>query len=102
TNKLVEEAYERSKENIRVEHILLLVTRGGVPADTLAVKKRIDSIYNAIVNKGANFEDMARKYSQDEGSRIKGGDIGYITALQTVYDFENGVYNTKEGQISKP
>ncbi|MEZ5016563.1 MAG: peptidylprolyl isomerase [Flavipsychrobacter sp.] len=102
SEKLYKEAYDRMSEDIRVAHILILSAPTATSADTVKPYAQIDSVYNALVKKKADFGEMAKKYSEDKGSNINGGDIGYITALQTVYDFENVAYNTPVGTVSKP
>jgi peptidyl-prolyl cis-trans isomerase SurA len=99
TNKLIREAYDRMKQNVRVEHILISAIPG---ADTVAAYRKIDSIYHEIESKKVDFETMARTYSEDKGSKDNGGDVGYFTAMQTVYPFENAAYNTPVGKVSKP
>lgn len=99
TTRLVKEAYDRSKEEVRVAHILLLTTP---QTDSLAVKKRIDSLYEQATVKKADFAQLARDFSEDKGSRTNGGDIGFMTALQTVYPFENAAYSTAPGKVSQP
>jgi hypothetical protein len=47
-----------------------------------------------------NFGDMARTESEDVGTKSAGGDLGWMTALQVVYEFENQAYNTAVGGIS--
>jgi peptidyl-prolyl cis-trans isomerase SurA len=99
TNKLIHEAYDRMKENVRVEHILISCPPG---SDTVAPYRKIDSIYHLVEAKKQTFEDMAKQFSDDKGSRDNGGDIGYFTALQTVYPFENVAYASPIGSVSKP
>ncbi len=100
--KLIKEAYDRMQEDVRVAHILILSSPTSPAEDTVEPYQRIDSIYNAIVKKKADFAEMASKYSDDRDSKEKGGDIGYITSLQTLYEFENAAYNTPVGKMSKP
>lgn len=102
SKKQLTEAYERLQENVRVAHILVLSSPMAPSADTVAPYKKIDSIYNAITKKKADFAKMAELYSEDKSTAKEGGDIGFITALQTVYAFENMVYSTPVGTISKP
>lgn len=97
--RLVQEAYNRSKEEVRVAHILLLAKPG---VDTIAQKKTIDSLYNLLSKGKADFASLAKAYSEDKGSKDNGGDIGYFSSLQTVYAFENAAYNTQVGKISAP
>jgi peptidyl-prolyl cis-trans isomerase SurA len=99
TKELVKQAYERMKEEVKVAHILVAVRPND---DTAKAYQKIDSIYNAIVSKKADFGEMAKQFSEDKSSAVKGGDIGYISALQVVYPFENAAYATVPGQVSKP
>lgn len=103
TNRLVVETYNRMKEEIKVAHILVSVLNSATPEDTLKAYKKVDSIYNALMGKKkADFAATAKVLSDDKGSATSGGEIGYITALQTIYSFENVAYATPLGAISKP
>lgn len=97
--KLIREAYDRMKENVHVAHILISCTAG---ADTTAPFKKIDSIYHVIESGKADFASMAKEFSEDKGTKDNGGDVGYFTSLQTVYQFENMAFVTPVGKMSKP
>lgn len=99
TDRLVKEAYDRMKKDIRVSHILVTVNRS--TDDTLTAYRRADSIYQSLT-KGNDFAMVARSVSEDKPSALNGGDIGYITALQLPYAFESAAYSTPIGQYSKP
>lgn len=101
SQRLIREAYERMKSEIRVSHILVSVSATALAEDTAKAYARIDSIYKAAIKPKADFAALAAT-SDDRGSRASGGDIGYYTALQTVYPFENAIFNTPVGKISKP
>ena len=98
TNKMIREAYDRMTEEVHVAHILIMQSMG---TDSTVAYKKIDSIYKAI-QKGADFAEMAKQYTEDRSSKEKGGDVAYITALQTVYPFENAAYATPVGKVSPP
>lgn len=100
--KLVREAYDRMTENVRVAHIMIQVPPMAPSEDTVEPYRLIDSIYTAITKKGADFGEMAQKYSADVQTGNKGGELGYITALQTVYPFETAAYTTPVGKVSRP
>jgi peptidyl-prolyl cis-trans isomerase SurA len=102
TNDLIQEAYNRMKEEVHVSHILVMVPLMATGVDTLAPYKKIDSIYNAITKKKADFAQLAKEFTDDRSSKDNGGDIGYLTALQTIYPFENAMYNTPVGKVSAP
>ncbi len=99
TNKLIKEAYDRSKEDVHVRHILINCTPG---TDSTLPYKKADSLYNLLSANKAKFEDIAKQFSDDKGSKDNGGDIGFFSAMQTVYPFENVAYTTPVGKMSKP
>ena len=49
---------------------------------------------------GANFADLAKKYSEDPGSAVKGGDLDWVVRGQTVKNFENAAFTLKPNQLS--
>lgn len=100
TDKLVKEAYERMKKDVRVSHILLNFPK--MDEDTTLIYRRIDSLYQ-VLQKGMDFAALAAVASDDKPSASKGGDIGYFTALQIPsYPFESTAYQTPVGSYSKP
>jgi peptidyl-prolyl cis-trans isomerase SurA len=101
-NELIREAYERTKWDVKAEHILIKVAPGASPEDTLAAYKKIIKIRDKIIKGDTTFEAAAKKYSEDTYSKDKGGDLGYFTGLGMVYPFENVAYNSKPGEVSKP
>jgi peptidyl-prolyl cis-trans isomerase SurA len=99
--KLITECYERLKKEIRASHILIKVDENAQPADTLEAYNRITQLKKKI-EKGADFGAIAREYSDDPSAQYNNGDLGYFTAFQMVFQFENTAFNTKIGQISNP
>ncbi len=55
----------------------------------------------AQLDKGANFQELAKKYSTD-GSKEYGGELGYFTAEEMVPEFSKAVFALDKGAISKP
>lgn len=94
---LLKEAFERKKFLILASHILVKVDQS---TDSVVALERINRAYNDLQN-GANFADMAVKYS-DCPSKTSGGSLGYFTAFDMVYEFENVAYETPVGSYSKP
>jgi peptidyl-prolyl cis-trans isomerase SurA len=101
TEKLVKQAYERLQQEIKAAHILVKVSPDADPKDTLDAYNRIMSIRKEILD-GKDFETVAKKSSDDPSAQNNGGNLGYFTALQMVYPFEEGAYNTPVGQVSMP
>jgi peptidyl-prolyl cis-trans isomerase SurA len=100
-NQLVMEAYNRMKKEIHVEHIMVKCDANASPADTLAAYNKALDLRKQLLA-GKDFNDLAKQVSDDPSAKDNGGDLGYITALQTVYPFETAAYNTVVGQISQP
>ncbi|MGV3539353.1 MAG: peptidylprolyl isomerase [Rufibacter sp.] len=101
TDQLVREAYERLKKEINASHILITVDQEADPKDTLAAFEKISSLRQQALS-GASFEALAQQFSEDPSARENNGSLGFFTALQMVYPFENAAYNTPAGQISQP
>jgi peptidyl-prolyl cis-trans isomerase D len=60
-----------------------------------------NKLYNELIA-GADFSEAAIKHSQDPGSAVKGGDLGYFGKGMMVPEFENAVFSGKAGEIQKP
>jgi peptidyl-prolyl cis-trans isomerase SurA len=100
--ELVDEAYNRMKEEVHASHILIKVDENASPEDTLKAYNKIIAIKKRI-EKGEDFGKVASQGGSDDPSAVKNkGDLGYFTAFQMVYPFESAAYNTKEGEISNP
>ena len=48
------------------------------------------------------FETLAQKTSEDPSAKKNKGNLGYFTAMQMVYPFENAAFQTPVGQVSRP
>ncbi len=86
--------YERRKEELRVSQIMIRPGKGSNEAAFEKASTILDSIKN-----GASFEEMAGKYSDDNFSAPKGGDIFFITAGQLPSEFEDAMYTLPAGEV---
>jgi len=84
---------------VHAEHILL-TTVGKTDAEVAEIKTKAEDILGQARKKGANFEDLAKKYSEDPGSKTKGGDLGWLVQGQTVPEFEKAAFTLPKGEIS--
>ncbi len=87
------------KNRVHAEHILLM-TVGKTDAEVVEIKKKADDILAQAKKKGANFEELAKKYSEDPGSKTKNGDLGWIEQGQTVPEFEKAAFSLNKGEVS--
>src|ERR1700686_1018520 len=83
---------------VHVEHILLM-TVGKTDAEVEEIRQKAEDILKQA-KKGAKFEDLAKKYSEDPGTKDKGGDLGWITQGQTVPEFEKTAFGLDKDKIS--
>ena len=99
--------YQQTKENIgpkglvKPAHILLFVRQKDSEEKKQEAKQRIDSIYQALKD-GADFAELAKKYSQDPGSAKNGGELPWVAPKQTLQEFEDAAYKLENGQMSEP
>ncbi|WP_147533112.1 peptidylprolyl isomerase [Bacillus marasmi] len=89
SEKEMKEYYENLKPEIKARHIL-------VDSEDKAkeVKAKLDG--------GAKFEDLAKEYSTDPGSKDNGGDLGWFGTGAMVPEFETAAYALKKDEISAP
>ncbi len=100
-DSLVAITYDRLKEEIRAAHILVQVSPEAAPDDTLRAWNRIVEARNRALA-GEDFGKLAGIYSDEPGAATRGGDLGYFTALQMVFPFEQAAYSTPIGSVSMP
>lgn len=86
------------ENRVHVEHILFK-TLGKTDAEVALIKQSAQKI-DEQAKHGGNFEDLAKKNSEDDNSKAKGGDIGWIVAGQTVAAFEKVAFSLPKGAIS--
>jgi peptidyl-prolyl cis-trans isomerase D len=83
---------------VHVQHILLM-TVGKPDAEVEEIRRKAEDILKQA-QKGAKFDELAKKYSEDPGTKDKGGDLGWITQGQTVAEFEKTAFGLEKGKIS--
>ena len=101
TDSLVQLTYARLKEEVKASHILINVSADASPDDTLKAYNKILDLRTAILN-GKDFGTVAASYSEDPTAKVNQGNLGYFTAMQMVFPFEQAAYTTKVNDISMP
>ena len=86
------------ENRVHVEHISFN-TLGKTDAEVALAKAQAQKIDDQAKH-GGNFEDLAKKYSEDTNSKAKGGDLGWIVAGQTAPAFEKAAFSLAKGGVS--
>lgn len=86
------------QQETKVSHLLV---RPNEIRDDEQTQALAEQLYRRLEN-GANFAEIAREYSEDQGSTLQGGDLGWVTPGTMVPEFENMMNQTQVGQISAP
>lgn len=81
-----------------VEHILFK-TIGKTDAEVAEIHQKAEDVLKQAKH-GANFEELAKKNSEDDGTKAKGGDLGWIVDGQTVPEFQQAAFSVPKGSIS--
>lgn len=100
--KLIQEAYERSKFELNVSHILILVKEDASENEKKAAISKLNSIKEEIESGKINFADAAKKYSQDPSAKSNSGNLNWMTVFYMVYPFESAAYELEVGELSNP
>ena len=100
---LIKEAYSRIENEVRASHILVSLSPSALPADTVKAYRRAMDLRKQILD-GKDFVSVAqgKNGSDDPSVKTNGGDLGYFSALQMIYPFENAAFNLSIGDISMP
>jgi peptidyl-prolyl cis-trans isomerase D len=99
-------AYNQNQANFRVperihERHILLMTQGKPAGDEPKIKAKAEDLVKQL-RAGADFAELAKKYSEDTGSAAKGGDLDWVTRGQMVPEFEKASFSLKPMAISDP
>ena len=89
-------AVQNRADSVEARHILIK------PTQTMSmdsVNKKIDALKLAIEG-GADFADLAQKNSEDKGSAIKGGDLGWFSEGAMVDEFNEACFTSNRGDLS--
>jgi peptidyl-prolyl cis-trans isomerase SurA len=99
---LVREAYNRIANEIRASHVLIRVDQNAKPQDTLIAWNKINEIKKRL-EKGEDFETVAKSKNGSEDPSVvnNGGDLGFFTAFQMIYPFEDRAFKTAIGNTSE-
>jgi len=95
----IESYYNSHKSDfveVKASHILFKVNDSKEEA---AKKKKAEEVLQ-MIKSGQSFEKLAQKYSEDETTKQKSGDLGYFRKGQMVKEFEDAAFSLNIGEIS--
>ncbi len=92
---------EPGRGEVLVQHILLL-TRGMDSTQVAMQKARIDSLYAVATAPGADFADLAHRFSQDPGTARNGGSLPWFGRGAMVAEFDSAAFAIPAGTVSLP
>jgi peptidyl-prolyl cis-trans isomerase D len=87
------------KEQVKVRHILIAVPSGADSKTDSAAKSKAEDLLKQIKG-GGNFADLASKNSDDPGSKVQGGELGWLDRGKTVPEFDKAAFTLNPGQTS--
>jgi peptidyl-prolyl cis-trans isomerase D len=91
--------YTQPKE-VKARHILIHVPRDADEETSAKARKRIEEV-QAKIKAGGDFSALAREYSEDTGSKDKGGELGFFPRGRMVGAFEDAAFGLKPGETSE-
>jgi peptidyl-prolyl cis-trans isomerase SurA len=99
-NQLAREAYNRSKQDLRISYIFVAAPKNAAPADTVRAWQKIQDAYKEL-QKGKDFGETALQFSEDPNVKNNRGDLNFITVFDLPYAMETVAYNTPPGKYSR-
>ena len=87
----------RLEDQVKARHILIQVARGADAKTDAAARQKAEDLLKQIKG-GANFADLAKKNSDDPGSKETGGELGFLKHGTTVPDFDKALFSQSPGQ----
>ena len=92
---------ERAFEEAHAAHIMKMTPSGDLQRLAAATFK-MDSLYQLAIQDTVDFAALAQANSEDRGSAMRGGDLGWFGRGAMVQPFEDITFGLNEGEISKP
>lgn len=86
-------AVKQLPDSVKARHIL-------ISANTPNADKTADSLF-ALAQRGNDFAELARKNSQDPGSAVNGGDLGWFREGMMVKPFNDACFENDKGDVVK-
>lgn len=93
----------KAEGQVSVRHIMKIVSSNASEEESAAAKAKIDSLYAVATADSADFEALARNFSDDRQSAMRGGIMPWFSRSQILPEFANASFDLEnDGDISKP
>jgi peptidyl-prolyl cis-trans isomerase D len=89
----------KEKSQVKARHILFRVAENASKEEEEKVQQKATAVLQKA-RAGADFSELAKKYTEDPSGKENGGDLGYFSAGQMVKPFEDAAFKLKKGEIS--
>ncbi len=86
-------------EMVKVRHILIRVDKSASDEEKKKAREKAEDVLKKI-NAGADFAKLAADFSDDPGSKGKGGELGFFGRGKMVKPFEDAAFSLKPGEVS--
>lgn len=100
-DKEMRDAYAKNPQ-IRIAHILIMFPAKATEAQKETSKKRAEELLKEVKSSKRPFEELVKLYSDDDISKLSGGDLGYLSRVTAVPQVYDAVANLKIGEITGP
>ena len=94
--RLIKEAYERTKKEVQVSHVL--IRNSDQTNDSIEIYNRLVDLRVPFLKK--DIIEFDKQYNLDKQLIVE--DLGYFSAFKMIYEFENIAYDTEVGKVSFP
>lgn len=92
----------KARGRTKVAHIMIFTPKDMAESDQTKAKQKIDSLYQLVL-KGGDFSELAKTFSEDKGTAVRGGELNEFGAGEMVPEFENAAFTLlTDGEFSEP
>lgn len=91
----------KTPEMVKARRIVVRVDKGACESSQKAAKEKAEEILKKIKD-GADFAKLASEFSDDEATRVKGGELGFMPKGKMVPAFDKAVFSAKPGDVVGP
>lgn len=86
-------------EQVRARHILIAVSPDASPAEMASARDKAEEVLQKVES-GGDFAKLAKEYSDDPGTKDRGGELGYFSRGEMVKPFEDAAFKLTPGQLT--